>query len=129
MQDLNDVVLAWARGGGWLGLVLAMTVENLVQFVPSLAILPLAGHLSAQGVISLPLAMAACTAGSLLGCLIWYGLGRLDRALATAQHPQQCPADDDHSPAIDGCAPARRPAAGSPAGSRHWHLGLAGPQQ
>jgi len=77
MQDLNDVVLAWARGGGWLGLVLAMTVENLVQFVPSLAILPLAGHLSAQGVISLPLAMAACTAGSLLGCLIWYGLGRL----------------------------------------------------
>lgn len=77
IEGLTDAVLDWARGGGWLGLVLAMTVENLVQFVPSLAILPLAGHLSARGLISLPGAMAACTTGSLLGCLIWYGLGRL----------------------------------------------------
>lgn len=77
VDGLSDAVLDWARRGGWLGLVLAMTVENLVQFVPSLAILPLAGHLSARGLVSLPVAMAACTTGSLLGCLIWYALGRL----------------------------------------------------
>lgn len=77
LQQLHDGVIGWVRHGGWLGLVLAMTVENLVQVVPSLAILPLAGHLSARGLISLPVAMAACTAGSLLGCGIWYGLGRL----------------------------------------------------
>jgi membrane protein DedA with SNARE-associated domain len=76
-EALNDTVTDWVRGGGWLGLVIAMTVENLVQVVPSLVILPLAGHLSAQGLIPLPVAMAACTAGSLVGCLIWYGLGRL----------------------------------------------------
>jgi membrane protein DedA with SNARE-associated domain len=77
LEGLQEAVSGWVRSGGWLGLVLAMTVENLVQFVPSLAILPLAGHLSAQGLIPLPVAMTACTGGSLLGCLIWYGLGRL----------------------------------------------------
>ena len=77
LEGLTEAVTGWVRSGGWAGLVLAMTVENLVQFVPSLAILPLAGHLSAQGLITLPVAMVACTGGSLLGCLIWYGLGRL----------------------------------------------------
>ena len=77
LEGLTEAVTGWVRSGGWAGLVLAMTVENLVQFVPSLAILPLAGHLSAQGLIPLPVAMVACTGGSLLGCLIWYGLGRL----------------------------------------------------
>jgi membrane protein DedA with SNARE-associated domain len=77
LEGLTEAVTGWVRSGGWSGLVLAMTVENLVQFVPSLAILPLAGHLSAQGLIPLPVAMVACTGGSLLGCLIWYGLGRL----------------------------------------------------
>ena len=77
LDAFNDSVLAWVRQGGWLGLVLAMTVENLVQIVPSLVILPLAGHLCARGLISVPAAIAAATAGSLLGCLAWYGLGRL----------------------------------------------------
>lgn len=77
LEALQGTVVSWVRSGGWLGLVLAMTIENLVQFVPSLAILPLAGHLSAQGLIPLPVAIAACTGGSVLGCLIWYGLGRL----------------------------------------------------
>jgi len=76
-ESLNEGVLSWARSGGWFGLALAMTIENLVQVVPSLAILPLAGHLSARGVISLPGAITASISGSLLGCLIWYGLGRL----------------------------------------------------
>jgi membrane protein DedA with SNARE-associated domain len=73
LEALQDNVVGWARTGGLVGLTLAMTVENLVQFVPSLVILPLAGHLSAQGVISLPAAILCSIAGSLLGCLIWYG--------------------------------------------------------
>ena len=77
LEALQETVVGWARSGGWLGLVVAMTVENLVQFVPSLVILPLAGHLSARGLIPLPVVVLACTGGSLLGCLIWYGLGRL----------------------------------------------------
>ena len=77
LEPLQESMVSWVRSDGWLGLVLAMTVENLVQFVPSLAILPLAGHLSAKGLIPLPVVVLSCTAGSLLGCLIWYGLGRL----------------------------------------------------
>ncbi|MBD1193155.1 DedA family protein [Vulcanococcus sp. Clear-D1] len=77
LEGFQEQVVEWARTGGLLGLVLAMTVENLVQVVPSLVILPLAGHLSALGVVSLPAAMAASIAGSLIGCLIWYGLGRV----------------------------------------------------
>jgi membrane protein DedA with SNARE-associated domain len=77
VEGLQEAVTNWVRSGGWIGLVLAMTVDNLVQFVPSLAILPLAGHLSAQGLIPLPITVLACTTGSLLGCLIWYGIGRL----------------------------------------------------
>lgn len=46
-ETLQDNVVGWARTGGLVGLTLAMTVENLVQVVPSLVILPLAGHLSA----------------------------------------------------------------------------------
>lgn len=85
LEALNQTLMHWVRTGGWLGLVLAMTVENLVQVVPSLVILPLVGHLSSRGLFALPLAIAACTAGSLLGCLIWYGLGRLvnERRLET----------------------------------------------
>jgi membrane protein DedA with SNARE-associated domain len=76
-ESLQETVVSWARSGGLLGLALAMTVENLVQVVPSLVILPLAGHLSARGVVNLPAAIAASIAGSLIGCLIWYGLGRV----------------------------------------------------
>jgi alkaline phosphatase len=77
LEGFQENVVEWARSGGLLGIALAMTVENLVQVVPSLVILPLAGHLSAQGVVNLPATIAASMAGSLIGCLIWYGLGRL----------------------------------------------------
>ncbi len=80
LDGLQNAVVGWAHSGGWVGLVLAMTVENLVQFVPSLLILPLAGHLSAAGLIPLPVVLVSCTAASLLGCLIWYALGRLVNA-------------------------------------------------
>jgi alkaline phosphatase len=76
-ESLQEAVVSWARSGGLLGIALAMTVENLVQVVPSLVILPLVGHLSAQGMVNLPAAIAASISGSLIGCLIWYGLGRL----------------------------------------------------
>ncbi|MEB3275728.1 MAG: DedA family protein [Cyanobacteriota bacterium] len=65
------------RSHGPLGIALAMTIENLVQVVPSLVILPLAGYGASKGWFPLPLACAATILGSLTGCLVWYGLGRL----------------------------------------------------
>lgn len=80
---LQNAVESWVQHGGVAGLVLAMTVENLVQVVPSLAILPLAGYLVASGTLTLPAAITGCTAGSLLGCMLWFWLGRTinERAL------------------------------------------------
>jgi hypothetical protein len=35
VESLHDTVISWVRSGGWIGLVLAMTVENLVECVPN----------------------------------------------------------------------------------------------
>lgn len=76
MNEFVAAIVAFARDHGLWGLVVAMVIENLVQFVPSLLLLPLAGYGASQGLYSLPLALLATLAGSLLGCLIWYALGR-----------------------------------------------------
>jgi membrane protein DedA with SNARE-associated domain len=74
------MLTAWATdalraGGGWaLGAV--MLGENLFPPIPSEAVLPLAGFLVAQGTLTLPLALAISTAGSVLGALILYAVGR-----------------------------------------------------
>lgn len=76
LEDLQTLLVHWVRMGGPVGLLMAMIVENLVQVVPSLAILPLAGTMAAKGLMSVPEAIACSTLGSVLGCLIWYTLGR-----------------------------------------------------
>lgn len=65
------------RSHGLLGLGLAMVVENLVQFVPSLVILPLAGYGASLGWFPLLLACGVSILGSLVGCLLWFALGRM----------------------------------------------------
>lgn len=61
---------------GEVGLGLLVAAENLFPPTPSEVILPLAGFLAGQGRLSLPLAVLAATAGSLVGALALYGLGR-----------------------------------------------------
>lgn len=75
-----DTLTPWVAdvlraGGGWaLGAV--MLGENLFPPIPSEAVLPLAGFLVAQGTLTLPVALALSTAGSVLGALILYAIGR-----------------------------------------------------
>lgn len=66
---------ALREGGGW-ALGAAMLGENLFPPIPSEAVLPLAGFLVAQGTLGLPMALAMSTAGSLLGALSLYAVGR-----------------------------------------------------
>jgi membrane protein DedA with SNARE-associated domain len=63
-------------GGGLLGVFVMMVVENLFPPIPSELIMPLAGFLAADGQMSLTGVILAGTAGSILGAIIWYGLGR-----------------------------------------------------
>lgn len=60
---------------GYAGVALLMCLENLFPPIPSEIIMPLAGVLAAEGRLSLPGAIAAGTAGSLLGQTGWYWLG------------------------------------------------------
>lgn len=60
---------------GCLGVFLFMLAENLFPPIPSEVVMPLAGFLAATGVLSLPGAIIAGTAGSLLGALFWYWVG------------------------------------------------------
>ena len=72
-------LLGWAERvmtalGEW-GVGLLVLLETVFPPLPSEVILPLAGFLSSQGAITLPLVMATATAGAWLGALLLYGLG------------------------------------------------------
>lgn len=62
---------------GPTGVGLLVALENLFPPIPSEVILPLAGFLSGQGRMSLPLAIMAATVGSVVGALVLYEAGRL----------------------------------------------------
>lgn len=72
-------VLGWAESvltalGAW-GVGLLVALETVFPPIPSEVILPLAGFLTTQGGLSLPLVIATATLGSYLGALTLYRLG------------------------------------------------------
>lgn len=76
-----DGIAAWAvdlmdtLGAPGAGLVVAL--ESVVPPIPSEVVLPLAGLTASRGGFGLVEAIAWTTAGSVLGALVLYGLGRL----------------------------------------------------
>ena len=64
------------QSGGALSVGLLMFVENIVVFIPSELIMPLAGYYAALGKLNFWNALVSGTIGSNLGALIWYWLGR-----------------------------------------------------
>jgi membrane protein DedA with SNARE-associated domain len=72
-------LLGWAERvittlGEW-GVGLLVLMETVFPPIPSEVILPLAGFLTSQGSISLPLVVVTATAGAWVGALVLYGLG------------------------------------------------------
>ena len=76
MDSISSWVLEAIGSLGYVGIALLMCLENLFPPIPSELIMPLAGVLAAEGDLSLTAAIAAGSAGSLLGQSAWYGLGR-----------------------------------------------------
>ena len=62
-------------GGAW-GIALLMLLENLFPPIPSELIMPLAGFEAAAGRLSFWAVVAAGTAGSVAGAVVWYAAGR-----------------------------------------------------
>lgn len=61
---------------GYLGIALAMLLENVFPPIPSEAILPTAGMAARRGAMSVVGVILAATAGSLAGAIGWYYVGR-----------------------------------------------------
>lgn len=71
-----DWVTEAVRTGGPVALLLIMAAENLFPPIPSEAVLPLAGYLVYRGDLHIVVALLSSTAGSTLGAVILYGIGR-----------------------------------------------------
>ncbi len=71
-----DWVVATIEGWGQLGVFLLMVAENVFPPIPSEVIMPLAGFLAGRGDLSLTLTVLMGTAGSVIGTLMWYYIGR-----------------------------------------------------
>jgi membrane protein DedA with SNARE-associated domain len=85
---MADWVIATIGQLGYAGIVLLMLAENVFPPLPSELIMPFAGFLAARGELNPFLVVAAGAAGSLLGALPWYFLGRkvgVDRLKDLAQ--------------------------------------------
>ena len=69
---ISDII----RAGGYAGIALLMLLENIFPPIPSEVVMPLAGYLASKDDLSLIGVVIAGTAGSVLGALAFYYLGR-----------------------------------------------------
>lgn len=76
----TDLFVGVVAATGYLGIFAAMFVEGVITPIPSEMILPFAGYLAAQGVLSLPLIVLVASLAAMLGSGGAYYLGlRLGR--------------------------------------------------
>lgn len=71
-----DRLAAFVGESGYAGIALLMLAENVFPPIPSELIMPMAGYAAARGELDIFLAIAAGTAGSVLGAAFWYAVGR-----------------------------------------------------
>lgn len=69
---ITDMVAA----GGYAGIFALMVLENLFPPIPSELIMAASGFAAARGLLSMPLLLVAAVAGTLVGNIVWYELGR-----------------------------------------------------
>ena len=123
---------------GEFGVGLLVALENLIPPIPSEIVLSLAGYLAAQGKVNLVLVLIAATAGSVVGALVLYWLGRVvgeDRLRRWLDHIPLVDSDDlntadkwfeRHEKAavlVGRCAPVVRSLVSIPAGANRMPLG------
>ena len=73
---MNNWIESFIETYGYGAIFLLMLVENVFPPIPSEVILPLSGYVATQGDMHPALILCSATAGALLGCTIWYFIGR-----------------------------------------------------
>jgi membrane protein DedA with SNARE-associated domain len=76
LGSLNASIESLITHQGYAGVFLAMLIENFLQFIPSEAIMPLAGFFVSEGKLQMVPTIAAGTLGTILGTFPWYLIGR-----------------------------------------------------
>ncbi len=76
LDSLTEFARRAVTALGYPGILLAMVAENLFPPIPSEIVLPLAGYEVFRGNLTFALTVLAATAGSLIGALILYAVGR-----------------------------------------------------
>ena len=74
---MTDWIIGTITDLGYLGIFLLMLVEAVFPPIPSELIIPFAGFAAAKGDLDFIGVILAATAGSMLGMLPWYFVGRL----------------------------------------------------
>jgi membrane protein DedA with SNARE-associated domain len=62
---------------GYIGILLMIALENIFPPIPSEVVLTFGGFMTTRTGLTIPGVIAAATAGSVLGAVILYGIGRL----------------------------------------------------
>ena len=73
---MADWVISLISSAGNLGIICLMFLENVFPPIPSEVIMPLAGYMVSQGKLSFVAVVLSGTAGSVLGALPLYYIGR-----------------------------------------------------
>ncbi len=76
LDSLTEFARRAVTALGYPGILAAMVAENLFPPIPSEIVLPLAGYEVFRGNLTFALTVLAATAGSLIGALILYAVGR-----------------------------------------------------
>lgn len=76
LDALTELARDAVTSAGYVGVFAAMVAENLFPPIPSEIVLPLAGFEASEGELAFAWTLVAATAGSLLGAVILYWLGR-----------------------------------------------------
>ena len=69
---MSDWIVRLIEQSGYLGVAFLMFLETVFPPIPSEVIMSVTGIAAAQGKLSLPWAIAAGTAGAMLGNTLWY---------------------------------------------------------
>lgn len=73
---MRDLIIEMVRATGAWGIGVLMFVENVFPPIPSELIMPLGGYLAETGDLSFWPVVVLGSAGSLLGAVLWYVVGR-----------------------------------------------------
>jgi membrane protein DedA with SNARE-associated domain len=75
-EFLSQYITAFIDQTGYISVFVLMLMESMVLPVPSEAVMPFAGFLIAESKFTFAMVIAISTAGSIVGSLLSYGIGR-----------------------------------------------------